>query len=144
MSQKTGRGDYNAISDINVTPFVDVVLVLLVIFMVTAPAIMKDSLGIQLPKSSQTDGPKAKSFGIAITRQGQVIVNGELVDEETLKLKVADALKEDSKTQALISADEDSRHAELVRVIDLLKSSGLERFALEVRKDEASGESTKP
>ena len=138
MAQKSSPGDYHAISDINVTPFVDVVLVLLVIFMVTAPAILKDSLGVQLPKASQGDGAAAKSFGVAITRQGQIILNGEVVDEETLRSQVQEALKGDPKTQALISADEDSRHAELVKVIDVLKSAGLERFALEVRKEKDS------
>ena len=140
MAQKTGRSDYNAISDINVTPFVDVVLVLLVIFMVTAPAILKDSLGIQLPKSGTADSPKNRTFGLAITRQGQFILNGEIVDESVLSTKVKEALKEDAGVQALISADQDSRHAELVRAIDVLKSSGLEKFALEVRKDKSDGE----
>jgi biopolymer transport protein ExbD len=140
MAQKTGGGDYNAISDINVTPFVDVVLVLLVIFMVTAPTIMKDSLGVQLPKSSQGSGAAPKTFGVAITKQGQFIVNGEVLDDATFSTKVQEALKSDPGIQALISADADSRHVELVRAIDLLKSAGLEKFALEVRKENAPGD----
>jgi biopolymer transport protein ExbD len=131
------RGDYPAISDINVTPFVDVVLVLLVIFMVTAPTIMKDTLGIHLPKSSTGDGKKPVTFGVAVTRQGQILLNGEIVSDDILKSKVADEIEKSPDLQALVSADTDTRHGDVVHAIDLLKQSGLKKFALEIKKDEA-------
>jgi biopolymer transport protein ExbD len=60
-----------------VTPFVDVVLVLLVIFMVTAPMLMKDVIGIHLPKSTSSDQKALQSLGVAVTKQGQILLNGE-------------------------------------------------------------------
>ena len=66
------------ISAINVTPFVDVVLVLLVIFMVTAPALMKDAIGLHLPKAATADAKSINPLGIAVTKQGQILINGQL------------------------------------------------------------------
>lgn len=122
------------ISAINVTPFVDVVLVLLVIFMVTAPTLMKDTLGIQLPKSGSGEGAKPESLAVAINEQGQILVNGALSSPEQLTLEAQAALARNPQIQALIAADENSRHSALVLVIDTLKAAGLEKFAVQIQK----------
>lgn len=119
---------------INVTPFVDVVLVLLVIFMVTAPAMMKDVLSINLPKSASTDQKAVASLGIAVTKTGQVLFNGNVVTLDTLATEVKRAIANNPETQAIIAADEDSRHGDLVLVIDTIKSVGLNKFALQIKK----------
>jgi biopolymer transport protein ExbD len=123
------------ISGINVTPFVDVVLVLLVIFMVTAPALMKDAIGIKLPKATQGDQKTVSTFGVAITRQGQILLNGENMTLEDLKARSALAVQENKETQAVISADTEAKHGDVVQVIDALKSSGLHRFGLQIQKN---------
>ena len=70
----------DGINEINITPFVDVVLVLLVIFMVTAPVMMKESLKVNLPKTLTSDvTAKTDSIGVAITKEGQVLFNGKPV-----------------------------------------------------------------
>jgi len=120
------------ISSINVTPFVDVVLVLLVIFMVTAPLLMQDSFGINLPKASSSDKKLASKLGVAITRQGQILLNGELASPELLSSRVRQALAADPETQALISADTDARHGDVVRAIDLIKTAGMTHFAIQI------------
>lgn len=121
-------------NDINITPFVDVVLVLLVIFMVTAPMMMKDLLNLQLPESTTADSQSMGTLAVVITKESQLILNGELVSIETLREKARAAAQTDSKTQVVISADQDSRHGELVKVIDAVKSSGLNNFAIQVEK----------
>ncbi|MGC1454242.1 MAG: biopolymer transporter ExbD [Nitrospirota bacterium] len=127
--------DDNApISSINVTPFVDVVLVLLVIFMVTAPLLMQDSIGIHLPKASSADKKLTSKMGVAVTRQGQILLNGVLASPEAISARVKEALAKDPETQALISADGDARHADVVRAIDLIKSAGMNRFAIQIEK----------
>jgi biopolymer transport protein ExbD len=129
----SNRDDDNGpISAINVTPFVDVVLVLLVIFMVTAPLLMQDSFGIHLPRASSSDKQFSTKLGVAITRQGQILLNGELASPETISSRVRQALQADPKTQALISADGDARHADVVRAIDLIKSAGITKFAIQI------------
>jgi biopolymer transport protein TolR len=126
--------DNGPISSINVTPFVDVVLVLLVIFMVTAPLLMQDSIGIHLPKAASSDRKLNSKMGVAVTRQGQILLNGVLASPEMITARVAEALAKDPETQALISADGDARHADVVRAIDLIKSAGMSRFAIQIEK----------
>jgi biopolymer transport protein ExbD len=126
--------DNEPISSINVTPFVDVVLVLLVIFMVTAPLLMQESIGIHLPKASSADKKLTSKMGVAVTRQGQILLNGVLASPEAISVRVKEALAKDPETQALISADGDARHADVVRAIDLIKSAGMNRFAIQIEK----------
>jgi len=132
-----GKFDFNdeGINDINITPFVDVVLVLLVIFMVTAPVMLKESLKVNLPKTLTSDiSTKSATVGVAITREGQVILNGKLYSSEGLNEELSRISSSDPNTNFLISADTDSRHGDVVKMIDLLKRNGLNRFALQVEK----------
>lgn len=134
--QTSGPDESEPISAINVTPFVDVSLVLLVIFMITAPTLMKDAIGIQLPKASSSDKKSAQSIGIAITRQGQVLLNGQSLSIDTLKEEVRKSIATQPDLQALISADAESKHGDVVKVIDAIKSAGLQKFALQIQKPE--------
>jgi biopolymer transport protein ExbD len=127
--------DDEGINDINITPFVDVVLVLLVIFMVTAPVMLKESLKVNLPKTLTSDiTTKASVIGVAITKEGQILLNGKLFSEEGLTDELKKISSTAPETNFLISADTDSRHGDVVRLIDNLKRHGLNRFALQVEK----------
>lgn len=128
--------DGGPISAINVTPFVDVVLVLLVIFMVTAPVLMKDVLEVNLPKAASSDQKAVQSLGVVVTRQGQLLVNGQLADASALTAEVKRALGENAETQAIISADGEAKHSDVVRAIDIIKSAGLDKFALQIERME--------
>ncbi len=123
------------INEINITPFVDVVLVLLVIFMVTAPVMLKESLKVNLPKTLTSDAQsKSATVGVAITKDGQVIFNGQLMSRESLTKELSRYSREAPETNFLISADAEALHGEVVRMIDLLKKNNLNRFALQVEK----------
>jgi biopolymer transport protein ExbD len=123
------------INDINITPFVDVVLVLLVIFMVTAPAMIKESLKVNLPKTLTSDiTTKAASIGVAITKDGQILFNGTLMGLDSLNDELKRISQNAPETNFLISADTDTKHGDVVRMIDLLKRNNLNRFALQVEK----------
>src|SRR6187431_2633181 len=107
MAAKFDDND-EGINDINITPFVDVVLVLLVIFMVTAPVMLKESLKVNLPKTLTSDiTSKADSIGVAITKEGQVLFNGKLLGPESLQVELKRISKTAPKTNFLISADTD-------------------------------------
>lgn len=123
------------ISDINVTPFVDVVLVLLVIFMVTAPAMMKDVIGINLPKSGANNQKAPASISITVTRQGQFLLNGELMAPEAISAEVKRASERDTNLQGIIAADKEARHGDVVKAIDLIKTAGLTRFAIQIERE---------
>lgn len=126
--------DIPAISSINVTPFVDVVLVLLVIFMVTAPLLAKEVFGINLPKASHADQKVLQTLGIAVTEQGQLLLNGQMTSPESLVEASKQALSSNPDVQALISADGNAKHSDVVKAIDLVRSAGIIRFALQVEK----------
>lgn len=126
--------DSGLMSAINVTPFVDVVLVLLVIFMVTAPIIAKDILNLKLPKTESGDGKAMSTLGVSVNRQGQILLNGIPVSEEALRSEVTKALAENKDTQAIIAGDVETSYGNIVRVIDLIKSAGLSKFAIQVER----------
>lgn len=125
----------SVITAINITPFVDVVLVLLVIFMITAPALVKDVMDIRLPKTGTGDGQVMQTLGVAINKDGNILLNGQITDEEGLKASVRSTLAQAQDAQAIISADVDVNYGRVVKVMDLLKSSGLEKFAVQVERD---------
>ncbi|MFN7453911.1 MAG: ExbD/TolR family protein [Pseudobdellovibrionaceae bacterium] len=134
--QEPSSEDSGIISSINITPFVDVVLVLLVIFMVTAPMLVKDILEIRLPKVASGDGQATQILGVAVNRDGQILLNGIIVDEETLRKSAQEVLATNSEAQAIIAADVEVAYGKVVKVIDVLKSSGLHRFAVQIEKEQ--------
>ncbi|MCB0325988.1 MAG: biopolymer transporter ExbD [Bdellovibrionales bacterium] len=126
----------DGIFDINITPFVDVVLVLLVIFMVTAPMLAKQALTLTLPDSSVSDPIQATSLGISISASGQFSMYGELTSEKAFVEKAAQAMQKDPNTQAMIAADVNCAHKHVIKVINLLRQAGVERYAFQVRVEE--------
>lgn len=122
------------INDINITPFVDVVLVLLVIFIVTAPMMMKDVIGLHLPKTTSSETQSLSTLAIAITKTGQLLLNGELIAMDGLAEKAQAAKAQNQQVQAVISADIEARHGDVIRAIDIVKSVGIENFAIQVEK----------
>ena len=121
---------------INITPFVDVVLVLLVIFMVTAPMLVKDILELRLPKTKTGDGQMMQTLGVAVNKDGNILLNGQLTDEAGLSVATKLSLAENPQAQALISADKEASYGKVVKVIDILKTAGLEKFAVQIEREE--------
>ena len=114
----SGQEEGAPLSAINVTPFVDVVLVLLVIFMVTTPALVKESLHVNLPKAKSSDGKSTSPLAVVVTQQGQIILNGQLTTPDALQDAVRNALKQDPEARAILSADKETRHGDVVRAMD--------------------------
>ncbi len=128
----SGQDEMPTISEINVTPFVDVVLVLLVIFMVTAPMLVREQMNVNLPKASSGEKSAAKSVSIVIDKSGTVLLMEKPVAMESLGEEIKKLLAESPDAQAVISADEESRHGDVVKVMDILKGAGLSRFAIQI------------
>jgi biopolymer transport protein ExbD len=130
--QGSGQEEMPTISEINVTPFIDVVLVLLVIFMVTAPMLVREQMNVNLPKASSGEKTAAKSVSIVIDKTGTVLLMEKPVAMESLGEEIKKLLAESPEAQAVISADEESRHGDVVKVMDILKGAGLSRFAIQI------------
>jgi biopolymer transport protein TolR len=117
------------ITGINVTPLVDIVLVLLVIMMVTAKIIVTPSVPLDLPVASHTDAQQTV-FSIIVPKSGPTLVNGQTVqDDEALMQQARDALAADAQLRAVINADGDVPHRTMVHVLDLLKRAGVNAIA---------------
>lgn len=131
------NGDETMISGINVTPLVDVVLVLLVVMMVTATYIASKTIPVDLPKGA-TGESTAAVLAFSIDKQGSVYLDGEKADEATLRSRIRQARARDPEVRAVIAADTDSRHGSVVQVVDLLRQEQVTRFALNIQPTELS------
>lgn len=134
MAMNTDSDDSEGINDINITPFVDVVLVLLVIFMVTAPMMVKETMNIKLPKGKATEKSASKTMSVAISKTGQVLINGDIVDMTLLYDKAVTIKADFPNVQVLISADKESQHGDVIKVLDQIKLAGITNFAFQVEK----------
>lgn len=128
----TRRGEL--ISGINVTPLVDVVLVLLIVLMVTASYTVSQALPLELPRA-QTGETKQTALAITIDESGSLYLDGSPVSEADLRLGI-DRKKAEGDVSVLIAADGRVRHASVVRVLDLVRSRGVTRFAINVAPEE--------
>ncbi len=120
------------ITDINVTPLVDIMLVLLIIFMLTAHLIAKQAIEVQLPKAAQSTEVTPTTLAITLTREGQIYLNGVATDPAALRAAVQAAVATDAKTQVMIAGDKHVSHGRVVWVIDLVKSLGVTSFAIQI------------
>ncbi|HEY3359384.1 MAG TPA: biopolymer transporter ExbD [Polyangia bacterium] len=122
-----------AIVDINVTPLVDIVLVLLIIFMVTATYIVNPAIRAELPKAASGEEVKT-TLALTLTRGGTLYVNGEAKTEPEAREVVRAAVQANPNIQAIIAADRNVPHGDWVHVVDLAKLSGVRRFAIGTEK----------
>jgi biopolymer transport protein ExbD len=124
-------------SAINVTPLVDVVLVLLIIFMITAPAIYQSAIKVQLPKAAMGEAShKITPLNFVISKEGKLTWNQESIDWSVLPRRLQsekEKLTADQNQTVMISADEATPHGTVIRLMDQLKQSGLSRFAISVQ-----------
>lgn len=124
--------DDEPIADINITPFVDIILVVLIIFMVTTPIIMKPSINIQLPKAASGDETTSTQLNIAISSAGSLSLNGAPTDEAALAAKAKELLAGQPELQAIIAADQATSHGKVVGIIDVIKAAGVRKFAISI------------
>ena len=130
-SRMNDRSMYEPLADINVTPLVDVTLVLLIIFMVTAP-MLATGVKVNLPQASLAAQPLPQQEPVTITmaRDGTMYVNGERVAREQLVGVVRALLKERTDSPIRLRGDRDASYGDVIGVLDLLASQGLTRIAI--------------
>jgi biopolymer transport protein ExbD/biopolymer transport protein TolR len=120
-------------SDINVTPMVDVMLVLLIIFMVITPMLQK-GVSVQLAKTDNpTKMPEADredSLIVAVMRDGRIYFNSDVVTAETLTDKVKDKLTNKTDKRIFVKADAGAKYGDVVSVVDNVRSAGVDQLGL--------------
>ena len=133
MAQLAGRGRAPIVG-INVTPMVDVVLVLLVIMMVSATYIVAQSLKVELPKTATSDESVPQIAKVTLTREKKTLFDEQEVTEPELVAKLRAAHVANAETSLVLSADQDVTHGTVVHVIDLAKLEGILKFAIHVER----------
>ena len=135
MAGKVGGDDSDMMSDINVTPFVDIVLVLLIILMVTSTEIVRATIQVDLPQAASGGETVESTLNIIITKDGEFYVDGIKASEQDLIDGVRRKKAENPKLQAVIAADQAVTYNYVVRAIDLVKENGVTSFALNVDRE---------
>jgi len=128
-----GSSRHETIAEINVVPLVDIVLVILIIFMVSAPIFIKPSLNINLPQAASGKENKPSNLNITISADGKIDFNGEIVTKEQLIERIRMDVKKNPEVHAVIAADKSVPHGTVVEILDGLQSQGVKKFAINVQ-----------
>jgi biopolymer transport protein TolR len=132
----SSNGNDGQITGINVTPLVDIMLVLLIIFMVTATYVVKESIEIELPKAAAGGETTARTLALVVTKDGKAFLDGQEVTEAALVEKIASSPDKREDMQAIIGADKGAMHGDVVHYLDVLREQGITKFAIQVERQD--------
>lgn len=149
MAGQLGGADDEIISAINVTPLVDITLVVLIIFMVTAVDIAKSSIQVKLPEAATGAASENISLGLQLQADGTLTIDGDEVSEQGLRDAIASAKAEadaeGNDVICLIAADEEVPHKRFIWLLDLVRQEGVANYAINIDPMAVeSGEAMKP
>jgi len=130
------QNDDEEITSINVTPLVDIVLVLLIIFMVTASFIVRETVEVDLPRAANSDDKTVQGpVMVTMDKDAKVFLDGVEVAPDALMEKMKSAVAKDKDVRAIISADQSLNYGKVMGLIDLVKEAGIAKFALNIQKE---------
>jgi biopolymer transport protein ExbD len=132
VGSRLGGSSPDVIADINITPFVDIILVVLIIFMVTTTYIVKQGIKVNLPDAATGEATESTSLGVSLATDGTLYLDGEPITEDALRARIREEHAKKSDEVCLIAADRDVRHGEVVKLIDLVKQEGVAKFAINI------------
>ena len=132
------------ITGINVTPLVDTALVLLLVFMVATPVLMNQAVRVKLPKVANSKPAMISTIAITMKKDGKIYLNGKETDYKRLRGQLRERLAEvketasregrKGKVQAIIAADKEVPHGEVMHMVDVVKDMGVKEFAFNIKK----------
>jgi biopolymer transport protein ExbD len=126
------RGGNGLIAGINITPFTDVVLVLLIIFMIATPLLIRSEIKVNLPRTTSAEAASQKNLVITIDTTGGVYVDGIRVAITDLKASLTSTLAKRPDAPVIIMGDREVRYDLVVRVLEIARSCGVSRLSLAV------------
>jgi len=122
-----------SISDINVTPLVDVTLVLLIIMMVAAPLIVNNpSIKVELPKAATGDETQKSTISLTLRKDGKLYYGEQEISEVDARKRIDAEVQSNKDVQAIIAADRGVEYGQVMHLIDVVKSLGVSKFALNI------------
>ena len=135
MNQNSGDEE-NIVSEINMTPLIDIMLVLLIIFMVTSTAALESGLDIELPKTQITNEKKQDEILIiTLDRDGKVAIAGKTIADADLGSSIANALKTLKTESVILEGDTKAFLGKAVQLMDLAKNAGAKNFSIAAEED---------
>ncbi len=117
-------------AEINIVPFTDVLLVLLVIFMVTTPLIIQGQINVRLPKAGSQAGAELKPVVLSLTAQGKLFLGDGEISFADLPKFLDQALKGRTERTVVINADQSAAHGRVVALLDAAKAAGATKLAI--------------
>jgi biopolymer transport protein ExbD len=134
MAGQIGGQDDEPIASINVVPLVDIILVVLIIFMVTAPLVLKPTIPVNLPKASSGEESPPSPLNIAIGKDGAISVNGKIASLPEVTATVSQIVAEKPETAAILQADKTITLEKLTEIIDVVKAAGVKKVAFSIER----------
>lgn len=135
MAGTLGGGGRGPIVGINVTPMVDVVLVLLVIMMVSATYIVSQQMKVDLPTASNTEAGAQSLANIIVEANGRYRLDDTPVDDATLVRRLRSLHSANAELTVVVTADRAAPHGSVVHAMDLARGEGISKFAIGVQAD---------
>ncbi|TVR03198.1 MAG: biopolymer transporter ExbD [Deltaproteobacteria bacterium] len=142
MAGPIDSGDNDVIASINMIPFIDIALVLLIIFLVTSSYIVSHSIQVNLPAAASGGEATASTVGIAVESDGSLRLNGTPVQRDALLQALRNEVANDPATQAIIAGDRGAEYGIVVDVLDLVIQAGMRSYQLNIERRPAEGTST--
>lgn len=121
------------ITELNIVPFVDVILVLLIIFMATAPLIHQRAVNVNVPKMAHSERKARETLKISLNEKHEIFLGQEKITSEELKNQLPILLRADPLLHIAILAEENLPYKEVIEVLDLVRGAGAKKVALEVK-----------
>jgi biopolymer transport protein ExbD len=120
------------ISEINITPFTDIVLVLLIIFMITAPMLMQAGIKVNLPKTRISDSENTSNIEVLISKNGYVFVQGKRIHDSNVADAIRILMSSHPDKTVIIKGDREVQYDYIIQFIGKAKKAGVTKFILAV------------
>lgn len=145
MNVAQRNGKYRIMADINMIPLIDVALVLLIIFMVMTPFLIKSQIKINLPKAKLKEAvPRPEQIlQIQLDTAGNVFIDGQTIAKDALESQLRACLPDPQNQPVMIEADQDVKFQHVVTVMDIVKRLGVSKLGINVRPDPGRGQTKK-
>ncbi len=134
LSQKNNDGDDSIVSEINMTPLIDVMLVLLIIFMVSSSAALESGLDVTVPESSAVSEKPNQMVIVSLSKEGTIAVSGKVVEKANLREEITKALAEMKTDSIILEGDGNSSLTSAFEVMDIGRNAGAKNFSIAARQ----------
>ncbi|NJD21461.1 MAG: biopolymer transporter ExbD [Melioribacter sp.] len=128
--------DEKEFSEINITPFTDVVLVLLIIFMITSPFLIMGSYKVKLPQSTNSETDVSRGVEVYLTENNEVMIDGRSIQFQDVPWNLKNEFESKGTKDVIIKADKNVRHGSFVKLLDELKKAGAVKLLISTTRVE--------